>query len=249
MEYTARDQEMEESVTYADLHFTPTPAPQRMKQQPWRCAALSLALLCLLLLLAQIVLVGLSFHLLGQLAGCTHGPWSTEETLSYGQQTLRGQCQFCPAGWLWDAGQCYYFSSAKKTWEQSKEDCCSREAQLVTIRANATLGAHARLLMRQAFLARMSNVDVFHVGLKRDSSQADWKWLDGTALKGLFPIQRFTNSFLSCGRVSRSGLSGGLCREAHSWICEKSAATLQWVQSAPPAFLWGNTTYTCARHW
>nr|XP_013808861.1 PREDICTED: C-type lectin domain family 5 member A-like isoform X1 [Apteryx mantelli mantelli] len=272
MEYTARDQEMEESVTYADLHFAPTPAPQRMKQQPWRCAALSLALLCLLLLLAQIVLVGLSFHLLGQLAGCTHGPWSTEETLSYGQQTLRvapspgwelvgapgsspvpaapgavgrllfwcaGQCQFCPAGWLWDAGQCYYFSSAKKTWEQSKEDCCSREAQLVTIRANATL----------AFLARMSNVDVFHVGLKRDSSQADWKWLDGTALKGLFPIQRFTNSFLSCGRVSRSGLSGGLCREAHSWICEKSAATLQWVQSAPPAFLWGNTTYTCARHW
>uniref|UniRef100_A0A8C4PC71 CLC4F protein n=1 Tax=Dromaius novaehollandiae TaxID=8790 RepID=A0A8C4PC71_DRONO len=50
-----------------------------------------------------------------------------------------GRCQFCPAGWLWDAGHCYYFSSAKKTWEQSKEDCCSREAQLVTIRANATL--------------------------------------------------------------------------------------------------------------
>uniref|UniRef100_A0A8D0FDF9 Uncharacterized protein n=1 Tax=Strix occidentalis caurina TaxID=311401 RepID=A0A8D0FDF9_STROC len=44
-----------------------------------------------------------------------------------------GQCQFCPAGWVWDAGQCYYFSSAKKTWEQSREDCCSRGAQLVTI--------------------------------------------------------------------------------------------------------------------
>jgi len=50
-----------------------------------------------------------------------------------------GQCQFCPAGWLWDAGQCYYFSSAKKSWEQSREDCCSRGAQLVTIRANITL--------------------------------------------------------------------------------------------------------------
>uniref|UniRef100_A0A663NBG5 C-type lectin domain-containing protein n=1 Tax=Athene cunicularia TaxID=194338 RepID=A0A663NBG5_ATHCN len=50
-----------------------------------------------------------------------------------------GQCQFCPAGWLWDAGQCYYFSSAKKTWEQSREDCCSRGAQLVTIQANTTL--------------------------------------------------------------------------------------------------------------
>ncbi|XP_064357048.1 killer cell lectin-like receptor subfamily G member 1 [Dromaius novaehollandiae] len=237
MECTARDRGMEDRVTYADLRFPPTPAPQQTKQLPWRCAALSLALLCLLLVLAQIVLIGLSIHFLGQLAGCIHDPWSTEETVSYGQGTVQGRCQFCPAGWLWDAGHCYYFSSAKKTWEQSKEDCCSREAQLVTIRANATL----------AFLARMSDMDVFHVGLKRDSSRADWKWLDGTALKGLFPIQRFTSSFLACGRVSGSGLSGGLCGEAHSWICEKTAATLQWVHSTPPTFLWGNTTYTCAR--
>uniref|UniRef100_A0A8C6ZGW8 KLRG1 protein n=1 Tax=Nothoprocta perdicaria TaxID=30464 RepID=A0A8C6ZGW8_NOTPE len=50
-----------------------------------------------------------------------------------------GQCQFCPAGWIWDAGHCYYFSSAKKTWEQSKEDCCSREAHLATVRTNSTL--------------------------------------------------------------------------------------------------------------
>lgn len=50
-----------------------------------------------------------------------------------------GQCQFCPVGWLWDAGWCYYFSSGKKSWEQSREDCCSRGAQLVTIRANTTL--------------------------------------------------------------------------------------------------------------
>ncbi|NXD16857.1 CLC4F protein, partial [Nothocercus nigrocapillus] len=150
-----------------------------------------------------------------------------------------GRCQFCPAGWLWDAGQCYYFSSAKKTWEQSKEDCCSREAHLATIQANSTL----------AFLARMSGVDVFYVGLKRDSLRADWKWLDGTALKGLFPVRRFTSSFLACGRVSGSGLSSGPCGEAHGWVCERRAVTLQRVQSSPPAFLWGNTTYTCVKPW
>lgn len=48
-------------------------------------------------------------------------------------------CQFCPAGWMGDAGRCYYFSSAKKSWEQSKDDCCSRGAQLATARANSTL--------------------------------------------------------------------------------------------------------------
>lgn len=62
----------------------------------------------------------------------------------------------------------------------------------------------------------------------------------------LFRIQRSTSSFLACGRVSGSGLSGGDCREAHGWVCEKSAVNLQWLHSSPPAFLWGNTTYTCA---
>lgn len=61
----------------------------------------------------------------------------------------------------------------------------------------------------------------------------------------LFPIQRSTSSFLACGRVSGSGLSGGLCGEALGWVCEQSAATLQWLRSSSPAFLWGNTTYTC----
>ncbi|XP_075344796.1 killer cell lectin-like receptor subfamily G member 1 [Mycteria americana] len=226
---------MEEGVTYADLRLPPTPAPQQPVRLPWHWAALSLALFSLLLLLAQIILVGLSFHYLGQQASCTHNPWSMEESLSYGQQTLPGRCQFCPAGWLWDAGQCYYFSSAKKSWEQSREDCCSSGAQLVTIRANATL----------AFLVRTANMEVFHVGLKREGSRSDWKWLDGTALKGLFPIQRSTSSFLACGRVSGLGLSGGLCGEALGWVCQQTAATLQWLRSSSPAFLWGNTTYTC----
>ncbi|NWU70857.1 KLRG1 protein, partial [Pterocles burchelli] len=150
-----------------------------------------------------------------------------------------GQCQFCPAGWLWDAGQCYYFSSAKKSWEQSREDCCSRGARLATIQSNTTL----------AFLVRTANMDVFHVGLKQDSFRSDWKWLDGTALKGLLQIQRSTSYFPACGRVSGSGLSVSLCGEALGSICEQSAATLQWLQSSPPTFLWGNTTYTCVGPW
>ncbi|NXJ71680.1 C209E protein, partial [Rostratula benghalensis] len=144
-------------------------------------------------------------------------------------------CQFCPIGWLLDSGHCYYFSSAKKTWEQSREDCCSRGAQLVTIRANATLD----------FLLRTANMEAFHVGLKRDNLKYEWKWLDGTALQGLFPIQRSTISFLACGRLSGSGLSGGRCSEALAWVCEQNAATPQWLRSSSPTFLWGNTTYTC----
>ncbi|NXG24995.1 CLC4F protein, partial [Grallaria varia] len=159
------------------------------------------------------------------------------ESPSYGQQTLQERCQFCPVGWLWDAGQCYYFSSAKKSWEKSREDCCSRGAQLVTIQANTTL----------AFLVRTANMEVFHVGLKQDGFGSGWKWLDGTTLKGIVPIQRYTRSYQACGRVSGLGLSGGLCSDSLGWICKQSAATLQWLHSSPPAFLWSNTTYNCVR--
>ncbi|XP_009081837.1 PREDICTED: killer cell lectin-like receptor subfamily G member 1, partial [Acanthisitta chloris] len=170
-----------------------------------------------------------------QQASCTRGPGSTEESLGYWQKTLQEQCQFCPVGWLLFAGQCYYFSSAKKSWERSREDCCSRGAQLVTVQANTTL----------AFLARPANMEVFHVGLKKDDFRSDWKWLDGTTLKGTFPTQRYASSYQVCGRVSGLGLSSGPCTEALRWVCKQSAVTLQWLQSSPPAFLWGNTTYNC----
>nr|XP_030114538.3 CD209 antigen isoform X1 [Taeniopygia guttata] len=175
--------------------------------------------------------------LVQQQTSCTDGPWRTEESPSYGKQTLEGRCQFCPVGWLWDAGQCYYFSSAKKNWEQSREDCCSRGAQLVTIQTNTTL----------AFLVRTANMDAFHVGLKQDGFRSEWKWLDGTTMEGIFLIQRYTRSFQACGRVSGLGLLGGACTEALRWVCKQSAATVQWLQSSPPAFLWGNTTYSCVR--
>ncbi|XP_010723556.1 killer cell lectin-like receptor subfamily G member 1 [Meleagris gallopavo] len=227
---------MEEDVMYAELRLPPAPAPVQTARMSWHWAALSLGALSLLLLLAQIILVGLSFHYLARQASCCRGP-QCMENLNSGLQALQGSCQFCPAGWLWHAGRCYYFSSAKRSWEQSKEDCCSRGAQLAIIQANSTL----------AFLTRVSHMDVFHVGLKRSLSGLEWKWLDGTVLQRLFRIQRSTSSFLACGRVSGSGLSGGDCREAHGWVCEKSAVNLQWLQSSPPAFLWGNTTYICAR--
>ncbi|XP_009996770.1 PREDICTED: killer cell lectin-like receptor subfamily G member 1 [Chaetura pelagica] len=208
---------MEEGVMYADLRLPPAPAPQQPVRLPWCWAALSLGLLSLLLLLAQIILVGLSFHYLGQQASCIHGPWNMEYRPTDGQLALQGKCQFCPAGWVWDAGWCYYFSSAKKNWEQSSEDCCSRGAHLVTNRSNTTL----------AFLVHTANMKVFHMGLKWDSSKSDWKWMDGTTLNGLFPLKRPTSSFLGCGRMSGSGLSSGLCREALGWVCEQRAVSLQ----------------------
>uniref|UniRef100_A0A8C3Y7X8 C-type lectin domain-containing protein n=1 Tax=Catharus ustulatus TaxID=91951 RepID=A0A8C3Y7X8_CATUS len=159
-----------------------------------------------------------------------------------------GQCQFCPVGWLWDAGQCYYFSSARKSWEQSREDCCSRGAQLVTIQANTTL-------VSAPSLACPAPCDHWAVLVTASQSLSSHPRTALSQLPGpshslpcrIFPIQRYTRSFQACGRVSGLGLLGGACTEALRWVCKQRAATLQWLQSSPPAFLWGNTTYSCVR--
>ncbi|NXQ54977.1 KLRG1 protein, partial [Anthoscopus minutus] len=144
-----------------------------------------------------------------------------------------GQCQFCPV-LFWDAGQCYYFFSAKKGREQSREDCCSRGVHLVTIQASNTLVNAPSLIS-------------FHVGLKKEVFRSDWKWLDGSTLEGFSPIQHYSRFSQACGRVLGLGLSGGACAEVLRWVCKQSAASLQWIQSSPPAFLWRNTTYSCVR--
>ncbi|XP_075774043.1 killer cell lectin-like receptor subfamily G member 1 isoform X2 [Pelodiscus sinensis] len=221
--------EMAEGVVYAELNLPP-PAPravlQRLSPLVWQRAALGLALLCLLLLAA---LVGLGLH--GRVGRCASEPGSAEES-----GFLAGRYQCCPAGWQRHGGKCYFLSSAKRDWESSREDCCSRGARLATLSTNATL----------AFLQRVSRGHTYHVGLKRDRARADWKWADGSALNGLFPLTRLTASFLACGRVSGSGLVAGQCSDACPWICEQSALALQCGHGpAPRAFLWGNTTYTC----
>ncbi|XP_030422741.1 killer cell lectin-like receptor subfamily G member 1 [Gopherus evgoodei] len=238
----AAAQEMAEGVVYADISFpppAPTAAPQQLPSSSWRQVALGLALLCILLLAALLGL-GLHLHQHRRVGSCAPKLRSMEESLEHRLQQqerfLAGRCRFCPAGWLEDAGKRYYFSSAKRDWAKSKEDCCSRGAQLVTIRANATL----------AFLQRVSKSNMFHIGLKKERARLDWKWVDGSVLNRLFLVTRSTTSYLACGRVSGRGLSDGLCTDACRWICEQSALTLQWgLGSAPPTFLWGNTTYTC----
>ncbi|KYO30310.1 killer cell lectin-like receptor subfamily G member 1 isoform A [Alligator mississippiensis] len=147
-----------------------------------------------------------------------------------------GQCQFCPAGWLWEAGSCFYFSTTKRTWEGSREDCTGRDAQLAAARPGVIL----------ANLQQVANTSVFYIGLKEDNPHSGWKFLDGSMLDRQW-VKRKSSSYPVCGKLSGSGLSGGQCWESQRWICEQSAAVLQWGPGiVPPTLHRGSVTYVCA---
>ncbi|XP_059581381.1 killer cell lectin-like receptor subfamily G member 1 [Alligator mississippiensis] len=233
---------MEEEVTYADLQIPPpaaTAALQHLFQLSWRGAALGLSALCTLFLLCQVLLISLSLHLVGQMGSCGECTRSTEDGPAGGQapgKLLAGQCQFCPAGWLWEAGSCFYFSTTKRTWEGSREDCTGRDAQLAAARPGVIL----------ANLQQVANTSVFYIGLKEDNPHSGWKFLDGSMLDRQW-VKRKSSSYPVCGKLSGSGLSGGQCWESQRWICEQSAAVLQWGPGiVPPTLHRGSVTYVCA---
>lgn len=52
----------------------------------------------------------------------------------------------CPRGWLTFTSRCYYVSSQRRSWDDSRQDCQQRGADLVVIDSRLEqVPAHARL--------------------------------------------------------------------------------------------------------
>lgn len=52
----------------------------------------------------------------------------------------------CPRGWLTFTSRCYYVSSQRRSWDDSRRDCQQRGADLVVIESRLEqVPAHARL--------------------------------------------------------------------------------------------------------
>ncbi|KAL1023925.1 hypothetical protein UPYG_G00049080 [Umbra pygmaea] len=76
----------------------------------------------------------------------------------------------CPDGWIKFGSSCYYISTEKKTWDESREDCLQRGGDLVIINS----------LEEQTFLNFMK-VEAW-IGLTDTLTKGKWIWVDHTAL-------------------------------------------------------------------
>ncbi|KAI4883140.1 hypothetical protein NFI96_020584, partial [Prochilodus magdalenae] len=81
----------------------------------------------------------------------------------------------CAMGWKYFSGSCYYFSTEKKTWTESRDACVAGGGHLVIIRSTE----------EQDFLKRSypgPGEQRYWVGLTDAVTEGDWRWLDGTRL-------------------------------------------------------------------
>ncbi|XP_038840873.1 CD209 antigen-like protein E [Salvelinus namaycush] len=129
--------------------------------------------------------------------------------------------QHCQEGWRYFDSSLYFLSTEKKTWEESRQDCLKRGADLVIINSREEQTFLFNLHMRA------------WIGLTDSVTEGTWKWVDGTPL---------TTGYWGTGQPNNGGLFYGQedcveiyygqddplktwnddkCGTNHNWICEK----------------------------
>uniref|UniRef100_A0A3B3YUQ7 C-type lectin domain-containing protein n=1 Tax=Poecilia mexicana TaxID=48701 RepID=A0A3B3YUQ7_9TELE len=134
-----------------------------------------------------------------------YSSWFTEGFVFEGERSPT-----CEAGWEQHGGKCYYFSTSKSSWTDSRRSCSFSSTSPVQM----FLESRLRDLMEDA-------EDRFWIGLTDSVEEGRWFWVDGSALD-----QRFASA--DCARMSNKIEAQGLkswfdisCNYPLKSICEK----------------------------
>ncbi|XP_019215246.1 CD209 antigen-like protein A isoform X1 [Oreochromis niloticus] len=120
-------------------------------------------------------------------------------------------------GWLYFNHSLYYVSSTKNTWNDSREDCLQRGADLVIINSRE----------EQNFIREFKKRT--WIGLTDAEKEQTWKWVDGTTLTISFWDTGEPNSYEGidedCGEIffytRENSWNDQPCDSKNVWICEK----------------------------
>ncbi|XP_022611428.1 CD209 antigen-like protein E [Seriola dumerili] len=120
-------------------------------------------------------------------------------------------------GWVYFSDRVYYISSTKKTWQDSRNDCLQKGADLMIINSKE----------EQDFTRQLK--DNVWIGLTDRETEGTWKWVDGTPLTTSYwaknePSKGFLGQREDCGEVMlhqmKENWNDKLCDEPNFWICE-----------------------------
>ncbi|XP_069024083.1 CD209 antigen-like protein E isoform X2 [Embiotoca jacksoni] len=213
-----------------------------VKKSSCRAAAVFLGLLCLLLLTGLMTMVFLFTHSKSQ--------WETEMALlqdSYNNLTsernelqtsynslaedqdqltkqkedLQRKFQDCQQFRVDLDNSSYFISTSQKTWQESREDCQKRGADLVIINSKG----------EQEFMRQFRRLN--WIGLTDTEKEGTWKWVDGTKLNASYWGPNEPNGSQDkdedCAEMwehdSANNWNDAPCNLHRFWICEKRLAS------------------------
>uniref|UniRef100_A0A672HW07 CD209 antigen-like protein E n=1 Tax=Salarias fasciatus TaxID=181472 RepID=A0A672HW07_SALFA len=135
------------------------------------------------------------------------------------KRTLNDFDQLLQEGWVYFRSSFYYISSTEKTWQESRDDCLSRGADLMIIDSQE----------EQDFSRRLSKKMWF--GLTDRTQDGTWRWVDGSPLNTSYWFPGEPNNLgemEDCAEIHSSAEGNNwndlLCDSQNHWICEKKVA-------------------------
>uniref|UniRef100_A0A3B5AHS3 C-type lectin domain-containing protein n=1 Tax=Stegastes partitus TaxID=144197 RepID=A0A3B5AHS3_9TELE len=122
-------------------------------------------------------------------------------------------CPKCEEGWEHHRGRCYYFTTNKSPWEESRNECRDKGGDLVKIDGQD----EQTFLERRLREAMIDNTDKFWIGLTDSQEEGRWLWVDGSPLDTRFDS---SSTYLSTTRNLHAFIEPS-CKVPHKSICEK----------------------------
>ncbi|XP_061631877.1 CD209 antigen-like protein E [Phyllopteryx taeniolatus] len=164
-----------------DIYSNVLEPPKQPAKQPqgsvrtYRVACLILTVLCLVLLLVAIILM---IKMKTGSTACPVSPvsWAPptcnmEQCRAFTSQA-RDQCYCChqcPPGWLRLDQSCFFFSTFRLNWEESRRNCLRQGGSLVVVSRHKV----------QTFLTQNGNGLIYWIGFRK-SRGVQWIWVDNT---------------------------------------------------------------------
>ncbi|XP_073468132.1 C-type lectin domain family 12 member B-like isoform X3 [Aquarana catesbeiana] len=156
---------------------------------------------------------------------------ATEEMLRDTKSKLdKYEKDFCPEGWILFGMKCFWFSSEKKAWQNSENDCGSKNSKLIVVQQNDK--------ELRNFLSRKGE---FWVGKEIIwSYPRGWKW----------PTNYDSHLWDACWKIDEGNMKGVPCWDSNRWICERNLVltTLQKTYQSNYKnlqFILGNEEFYC----
>ncbi|XP_037108053.1 CD209 antigen-like isoform X1 [Syngnathus acus] len=129
------------------------------------------------------------------------------------------QGKVCPSSWKKFENNCYYSSSSKESWYQSRNYCQGKGADLVIINTKEEM-----VFVNGLFTSKQE----IWIGLTDEGVEGQWKWVDGTALSLEYWADGQPNSYhgdQDCGEFwcrssGKAEWNDEKCSSQRYWVCE-----------------------------
>ncbi|KAL3066795.1 hypothetical protein OYC64_016695 [Pagothenia borchgrevinki] len=123
-----------------------------------------------------------------------------------------------PLGWKYFSSSLYTISSIRKNWQESRDDCLQKGADLVIVNSRE----------EENFLSQFH--ETMWIGLTDLETEGTWKWVDGTPMTERYwgPGEPNGRTSENCGDIKQYDLgkrwNDANCNIKVCWTCEKKVS-------------------------